>query len=52
VLYDPDGRVGDQYGMSGLPTTIFVRADGSIEGRYVGQMPDSVLRSHISSLGA
>lgn len=52
VLYDPDGRVGDQYGMTGLPTTIFVRGDGSVEGRYVGQMPESVLRSHISSLGA
>lgn len=52
VLYDPDGKVGDQYAMTGLPTTIFVRGDGSIEGRYVGQMPEGTLRSHVSSLGA
>ena len=51
VLYDGDGRTGDLYAISGLPTTVFVRADGSIEGRYVGQTDEGILSRHISTIG-
>ena len=51
VLVDQDGGVGDRYRVSGLPTTVFVRPDGSIEGRYIGQTNESVLSSHIAVIG-
>jgi len=51
VLYDSDGRVGDLYTITGLPTSIFIRGDGTIEGRYVGQMTEHVLNAHISAIG-
>jgi len=51
VLLDEDGGVGDGYRISGLPTTVFVRPDGSIEGRYIGETNQSVLSSHIAAVG-
>ncbi len=52
VLLDADGAVGDRYGISGLPTTFFIRADGTLEGRYVGEMNRQILESHIGRVGA
>ncbi len=50
--FDPDGRVGDLYGVAGLPTTLFIRADGSIEGRYLGETSEQILGPHLSAIGA
>ena len=36
ILADPDGRVGDAYGLNGLPTTFIVDADGRIVQRLTG----------------
>ena len=33
VLLDTDGKAGDLYRIAGLPTTVYVRPDGTIEGR-------------------
>jgi len=52
VLFDGDGRVGDAYGISGLPTTFFIRTDGAIEGRYIGETNAGILGPHISAIGA
>ncbi|MBJ7596785.1 redoxin family protein, partial [Candidatus Nephthysia bennettiae] len=52
VLLDSEGKVGDSYRITGLPTTVFVRSDGTIEGRYIGQTNEQVLGSHIATLGA
>jgi thiol-disulfide isomerase/thioredoxin len=52
VLLDTEGRVGDVYGITGIPTTFFVYADGTIEGRYVGQTNEQILKSHISAISA
>jgi cytochrome oxidase Cu insertion factor (SCO1/SenC/PrrC family) len=52
VLLDSDGKVGDLYRITGLPTTIFVRADGTIEGRYLGQTNQQILRLHAAAIGA
>jgi len=52
VLYDGEGRTGDLYRVAGLPTTIFVRADGTIQGRYLGQTDERILISHIAAIGA
>jgi cytochrome c biogenesis protein CcmG, thiol:disulfide interchange protein DsbE len=52
VLSDVDGRVGDAYRVTGLPTTVFVRPDRTIEGRYIGQTNEQILRSHLAAIGA
>lgn len=52
VIFDGDGRVGDLYAVSGLPTTVFVRADGSVEGRYVGETNQQIIAPHLAAIGA
>ena len=52
VLFDSDGKVGDLYQVGGLPTTVFVRSDGSIEGRYLGETNEQILGPHLSAIGA
>ncbi|MHB8611302.1 MAG: redoxin family protein [Candidatus Dormibacteraceae bacterium] len=52
VLLDSDGRVGDLYRITGLPTTIFLRADGTIEGRYIGQTNVQILGPHVAAIGS
>jgi len=52
VPFDQDGKAGDLYRIAGLPTTVFVRADGSIEGRYLGETNEQILGPHISAIGA
>jgi len=52
VLYDGDGQAGELYRISGLPTTLFVRSDGTIQGRYLGQTDEQILGAHMSAIGA
>jgi cytochrome oxidase Cu insertion factor (SCO1/SenC/PrrC family) len=52
VLLDVDGSAGDLYHVAGLPTTLFVRPDGSIQGRYLGQTSEQVLGPHLAAIGA
>ena len=52
VLLDIDGKAADLYRITGLPTTIFVRADGTVEGRYIGQTTEQILQPHIAAIGA
>jgi cytochrome oxidase Cu insertion factor (SCO1/SenC/PrrC family) len=51
ALLDSDLKVARAYGVLPLPTTVFVRADGSIAGRQVGEMDDRVLAAWLSTLG-
>ncbi|MDQ6878541.1 MAG: redoxin domain-containing protein [Candidatus Dormibacteraeota bacterium] len=50
ALLDSDLNVGKAYGVLPLPTTVFVRADGTIAGRQVGELDDRVLASWLSIL--
>ncbi len=50
-LLDSDLSVGHKYGAIALPTTVFVNADGSIAGRQVGQLDESVLAAELTTLG-
>jgi cytochrome oxidase Cu insertion factor (SCO1/SenC/PrrC family) len=52
VLRDTEGTAGDLYRIAGLPTTVFIRADGSVEGRYLGQTNEQILGPHLSAIGA
>jgi cytochrome oxidase Cu insertion factor (SCO1/SenC/PrrC family) len=49
-LLDPDLAVGRAYGAIGLPITVFVRADGSIDARQIGQLEERVLVAELSKL--
>jgi len=50
ALLDSDLSVGRANGANALPTTVFVRADGTIAARHIGQLDDSVLAAQISNL--
>jgi cytochrome oxidase Cu insertion factor (SCO1/SenC/PrrC family) len=50
ALLDSNLAVGRAYGVVPLPTTVFVRADGSIAGRQIGQLDDRVLAAWLSTL--
>jgi cytochrome oxidase Cu insertion factor (SCO1/SenC/PrrC family) len=52
VLLDQDGRASAAYRVAGFPTTVFVRTDGSEQGRHPGPLTESVLAANISNLGA
>jgi cytochrome c biogenesis protein CcmG/thiol:disulfide interchange protein DsbE len=50
---DAEGRVAAAYKVGqALPATIFVQADGRIEGRYLGELDEATLMSHVRALGA
>jgi cytochrome oxidase Cu insertion factor (SCO1/SenC/PrrC family) len=49
-LLDSDLSVGHAFGAIALPTTVFVRADGTIADRHIGQLDDAVLAAEISNL--
>lgn len=50
ALLDSDASVLRAYGVVALPTTIFVRADGTIDRRQVGQLDANVLAAELSNL--
>ena len=50
ALLDSDLSVGRAYGAVALPMTVFVRADGSIAARHIGQLDERVLVAELSSL--
>jgi hypothetical protein len=53
IAVDQDLRIGTAYKVGGgLPTTYFIKADGSIEGRYLGELDQATLTQHLAALGA
>jgi peroxiredoxin len=51
ALLDSDLGVGHAYGAVALPMTVFVRADGTIAARHLGQLDDTVLAAQLATLG-
>ena len=51
VVLDPDGQIGGVYGVASYPVTVFIRADGTIEGRYIGETNQQILSDHIAAIG-
>lgn len=52
ALLDSDLSVGRAYGVAALPTTVFVRSDGTIDRRQIGQLDDRVLAAELSNLSS
>lgn len=50
--YDPDGTVADAYGLYGLPSTVFISANGKIVDRHSGEIAhDQLLELIAKRLG-
>lgn len=43
TAFDPNGLVASEYGLFGLPVTVFVSADGRMVGRHIGQLDSASL---------
>ena len=50
-LLDSDLSAGHAYGAFSYPTTVFVRPDGTIAARQVGQLDERVLTAELATLG-
>ncbi|MBV9662528.1 MAG: TlpA family protein disulfide reductase [Actinobacteria bacterium] len=50
VGFDPEGRTADAYRLRGLPTTVFVRADGTVFLRHTGPLSKAQLLATVSDL--
>lgn len=48
--YDPVGDAARAYGLFGMPTTVFVTADGTIAGRHTGELSEEQLRGAVEDL--
>jgi len=48
--FDHSGAVAQRYGLFGVPTTVFVGANGAIVGRYLGEMSQSTLDGLLGGL--
>lgn len=48
--FDPHGKVAADYGLVGMPTTVFISAEGRLLERRVGEMSSEELRQTISRL--
>ena len=47
---DADGEIALEYGVRGIPEKFFIDADGVVRRKYVGPMPEAVLRSTLDGL--
>src|SRR5262249_47267927 len=47
---DPQGKVGGEYGVYGVPEPFFVARDGTIRAKHVGALTDAVMRAKLEPL--
>ncbi len=47
---DEDGGIALEYGVRGIPEKFFIDADGQVRRKYVGPMPEDVLRGALDEL--
>lgn len=47
VALDPDGRFGLELGVTGVPETFVIGADGTIQAAYRGPLTDEAIRDEI-----
>lgn len=51
-IADPQGRLAARLGLRGLPTTVFVRADGTMAGEVLGEVTYEQLVEAAAAIGA
>jgi len=47
LAVDPAGRAFDAFGGLGMPTTVLIRADGTVADIFAGQLDETLLRERI-----
>ena len=50
VYFDTKYSAATVYGVSSIPATVFIDADGNIKDSYLGKLTESALRSRIQSI--
>ena len=50
TAYDPDGRVAADYALIGMPTTLFIAADGTLLETHTGELSRQQLERSIARL--
>ncbi|MDO8608237.1 MAG: TlpA disulfide reductase family protein [Phaeospirillum sp.] len=50
VLLDPGSKVTRQYGVTGLPMTLFIGRDGKVKGRILGETDEATFRRKLDEL--
>ena len=50
VVEDPDGKVGDAYGVRGMPTTIYVDRDGIVRTIVNGAVKREAVVAQIAAM--
>jgi hypothetical protein len=48
--FDPDGHTAFDYGLVGMPTTVFISADGKVLDQHTGQLSEHELQADIDRL--
>ncbi|MHB1666834.1 MAG: TlpA family protein disulfide reductase [Thiomonas sp.] len=51
VLLDPDSRLLSYYQSPGLPTTLFIAADGKVQRMHIGELSAATLQQGVAELG-
>lgn len=49
-LFDPDGRIGMDWGVYGVPETFVIDKTGIVRFKHIGALTPAVLREHIEPL--
>ncbi|HEY9558424.1 MAG TPA: TlpA disulfide reductase family protein [Acidimicrobiales bacterium] len=50
TAFDPTGGTAQDYGLRGMPTTVFIDADGRVLATSLGELTESELRTSILEL--
>jgi cytochrome c biogenesis protein CcmG/thiol:disulfide interchange protein DsbE len=49
-IVDPDGKVGIDYGVYGVPETFFIDRHGAIRVKHVSALTDQIFRETVETL--
>ncbi len=50
VILDPDGAISRAYGVRNMPTTVFIRDDGTIDARWAGLLTGEQLADFVEQV--
>ena len=50
VIQDPDGAISRAYGVRNMPTTVFIREDGTIDARWAGLLTGEQLTEFVERI--
>ncbi len=48
--FDPQGKIGINYGIFGIPETFFIRANGTLAYKQTGPLTPQTLREHMQAI--